>query len=107
LSVHYDFDAGMGSYSTLGVSHGFERKAGTLTLGANLFYQDHYYGLTGFPSTEWNVHFERALHGTAPFGGTTITPSISRFVTWKNGDFRDENEVASNWLFSLSLSRDF
>ena len=28
LSVHYDFDAGMGSYSTFGLSHGFERRRG-------------------------------------------------------------------------------
>jgi len=101
LAVHYDFDAGMGSYSTFGLSHGFERPMGTFTLGANLFYQDHYYGLTGFPSSEWNAHFEKS------FRGTTITPSVSRFVTWKNGDFRDVNAIPSNWLFSLTFGRDF
>ena len=101
LSVHYDFDAGTGSYSTFGLSHGFERKAGTITVGTNLFYQDHYYGLSGFPSNEWNVHFEKTVHGA------TITPSLSRFMTWTNGDFRDENAVKSAWLFSFTLARDF
>jgi len=101
LSVHYDFDAGMGTYSTLGLSHGFERRFGTLSLGANLFYQDHYYGLTGFPSSEWNAHLEKS------FKHVTLTPSISRFVTWTNGDFRDENAVKSAWLFSLQIARDF
>jgi hypothetical protein len=101
LSVHYDFDAGTGSYSTFGLSHGFERKMGTITLGTNLFYQDHYYGLSGFPSSEWNAHFEKTLKGT------TITPSVSRFVTWKNGDFRDANAVPSAWLFSFAVARDF
>jgi hypothetical protein len=101
LSVHYDFDAGVGTYSTFGLSHGFERPVGTFTLGANLFYQDHYYGITGFPSSEWNAHFEKTFHGT------TVTPSASRFVTWKNGDFRDENAVKSAWLFALTVGRDF
>ena len=101
LSVHYDFDAGMGTYSTFGLSHGFERKMGTITLGTNLFYQDHYYGLSGIPSSEWNVHFEKTLHGT------TLTPSVSRFVTWANGDFRDANAVTGAWLFSFAVARDF
>jgi hypothetical protein len=101
LSVHYDFDSGTGSYSTFGLSHGFERKMGTITVGTNLFYQDHYYGLSGIPSSEWNVHFEKTLRGT------TITPSVSRFVTWTNGDFRDANAVASAWLFSFAVARDF
>lgn len=101
LSVHYDFDAGMGSYSTFGLSHGFERKAGTFTVGTNLFYQDHYYELTGFPSNEWNVKFEKTIRHA------TVTPSVSRFVTWGNGDFRDENAVRSAWLFSFTVARDF
>jgi len=101
LSVHYDFDAGTGSYSSFGLSHGFERKAGTFTVGTNLFYQDHYYGLSGFPSSEWNMHFEKTLRGA------TLTPSVSRFVTWANGDFRDGNAIRSAWLFSFTVARDF
>jgi hypothetical protein len=101
VSVHYDFDAGMGTYSTFGLSHGFERPAGTLTFGANLFYQGHYYGLSGIPATEWNARFEKSFHGA------TLTPSLSRFVTWSNGDFRDENAVQSAWVFSFQLARDF
>lgn len=101
LSVHYDFDAGMGTYSTFGLSHGFERHFGTISLGANLFYQDHYYELSGFPASEWNAHLEKTFHHT------TVTPSLSRFVTWRNGDFRDANAVKSAWLFSFSVARDF
>jgi len=101
LSVHYDFDAGMGSYSTFGMSRSIERHVGTVSLGANIFYQDHYYGLSGFPASEWNVHFEKSVKKT------TITPSVSRFVTWENGDFRDENAVKSAWLFSFQVARDF
>jgi hypothetical protein len=101
LSVHYDFDAGMGSYSTFGVSHSIARRVGTVSFGANLFYQDHYYGLSGFPSSEWNIHLERSLKKI------TVTPSISRFLTWKNGDFREENVVKSAWLFSFQIAREF
>ena len=101
LSIHYDFDAGMGTYTTFGLSHGFERPIGTFTFGANLFYQGHYYGLSGFPSTEWNVHYEKSFHHN------TLTPSVSRFVTWTNGDFRDGNAVKSAWLFAFQVGRDF
>ena len=101
LSIHYDFDAGMGTYSALGLSHGFERPFGTLSFGTNLFYQDHYYGISGFPANEWNMHLEKSFHGV------TVTPSVSRFVTWANGDFRDENAVKSAWLFSFTVGRDF
>ena len=101
LSLHYDFDAGMGSYSTFGLSRSIERPFGSVSLGANIFYQDHYYGLSGIPASEWNVHVEKSVKKT------TITPSISRFVTWSNGDFRDENAVKSNWLFSLQVAQDF
>jgi hypothetical protein len=101
LSVHYDFDAGMGSYSAFGLSHPIVRFTGTLSLGANLFYQDHYYGITGFPASEWNIHFEKA------FKKTTVTPSVSRFLAWPNGDFRDENAVKSAWLFSFQVAREF
>jgi uncharacterized protein Gcw-chp len=101
LSVHYDFDAGMGSYSAFGLSRSVGRPAWGAVLGANIFYQDHYYGLSGFPASEWNVHVEKSVKKT------TITPSVSRFVTWSNGDFRDENAVKSAWLFSLQVARDF
>jgi len=100
LSVHYDFDAGDGSYSTLGFSRSVERPFGTLSFGTNLFYQDHYYGLTGIPSNEWNVRLTKTVHKVS------FTPSMSRFVTWTNGDFRDENAVKSAWLFSLQVARD-
>ncbi|HMI31554.1 MAG TPA: hypothetical protein VK527_07435 [Candidatus Limnocylindrales bacterium] len=101
LSVHYDFDAGMGSYSAFGLSRSIGRSAWGASLGANIFYQDHYYGLSGFPASEWNVHVEKSVKKT------TITPSVSRFVTWSNGDFRDENAVKSAWLFTLQIARDF
>lgn len=98
LSVHYDFDAGTGIYSTLGLSHSFESSAGTASLGTNLFYQGSYYGLTGFPSLEGNVNFSHS------FGRFSVTPSISRFVTWENGDFRAASTLPSEWLFSVQVA---
>ncbi len=100
LSVHYDFDSGKGTYTTFGVSHGFERPIGTISVGTNLFYQNGYYDQTGIPSIEWNMNLSRS------FGKFSVTPSVSRFLAWENGYFRDENAVKSAWLFSLSLSQD-
>lgn len=97
LSVHYDFDAGTGTYSTLRLSHSFETRAGTASLGTNLFYQGSYYGMSGIPSLEGNVNFSHS------FGRFSVTPSISRFLTWENGDFRAANALPAEWLFSLQV----
>src|SRR6266850_222003 len=72
LSVHYDFDAGMGTYSTLGLNHSVNTSLGTATLGATLFYQGSYYEMTGIPALEANVNFSR------DFGKFSVKPSISR-----------------------------
>ncbi len=104
LSIHYDFDAGEGSYSTLGISHGMETPLGALSLGTNIFYQANYYGFTGFPSMELNGAMEYSI---GPF---TITPSISYFLTWENGDFTEdgpEGPVPDTWLFSINVAQSF
>ena len=95
LSVHYDFDAGKGSYSTLGVSH--EVKA-PITLGANLFYQNQYYEMTGFPSAEIKASASMSI------GVLGFTPSLSRFFSWENGDFSGDAKVPESWLFGVSFS---
>ena len=104
LSIHYDFDAGKGIYSTLGISHGVETPAGTLSLGSNLFYQSNYYDQTGIPSIEFNTSIEYSI------SSFTITPSISYFLTWENGDFTEdgpEGPVPDTWLFSINLAQSF
>ncbi len=104
VSVHYDFDAGKGSYSTLGMSHDLETSLGALSYNINLFYQDNYYELSGFPSIEFNVGLE---HSIGPF---SITPAISYFLTWDNGDFREdgpEGPVSDTWLFSINVAQSF
>src|SRR3989304_9275976 len=58
LNIHYDFDAGKGTYYTFGFNHNLETSAGNLSLGTNLFYQDNYYENSGFPSIEVNGSYE-------------------------------------------------
>ena len=99
LSIHYDFDAGEGIYSTLGISHEVESYLGPLSLGLNLFYQGNYYENSGFPSMEFTVNTGY------PMGSFSITPSISYFLSWDNGDFRDNNAVADTWLFSINVAQ--
>ena len=104
LSIHYDFDAGDGYYATLGLSHGIETSIGALTPGIKLFYQANYYELTGFPSAEFNGTLEY------PIGSFTISPSISYFLTWDNGDFQadgPEGAVSDTWLFSINIAQSF
>jgi hypothetical protein len=96
LSYHYDFDAGRGSYTTLGVSRTLKAP---LTLAVNGFYQNEYYEMSGFPSLE--------IKATAPFsaGPLTVTPSLSRFTTWGNGDFVDAAGIPSVWLFAVDVAQ--
>jgi hypothetical protein len=93
LSVHYDYDAGKGIGQSVG-----PWPLG-LHIAANLFYERGYYDLTGIPAVELNVSRDFG------FGGFTVSPSISRFTTWDNGDFRDAARVPANWLFSLTVSQ--
>lgn len=99
LSVHYDFDAGTGTYSTLGLSHSINTSLGTASIGTKLFYQGSYYEMTGIPAFEANVNLSR------DFGKFSVTPSVSRFLTWENGDFRASSAVPAHWLFSLQVGR--
>jgi hypothetical protein len=96
LSLHYDFDAGDGLYATMGLSQAVH---GPVTAGVNVFYQSRYYEMTGVPAMELK------MSGSWSFPAVSLTPSISRFVTWSNGDFKDAAAVPSTWLFSLNLAR--
>lgn len=97
LSAHYDFDEGDGSYFTLGFSRSLAVGAGTLNLATNVFYQQNYYQITGIPSVEMNVGYALAL------GRVTLTPSVSYFATWENGDFQGDNAVPSTWLIAIAV----
>lgn len=101
LSTHYDFDAGKGTYFTLGISHEIELSLGALSLGTNLFYQNNYYEATGFPSMEFNGGLGYSIRSF------TITPSISYFLTWDNGDFQKDSAVPDTWLFSINVAQSF
>jgi len=96
LSLHYDFDAGQGLYATMAVS---QTLRSPLTAGVNLFYQSGYYEMTGVPAMELKASAAWSLQDVS------VTPSISRFLTWRNGDFRDEAAVPSTWLFSINVAR--
>jgi len=101
LSIHYDFDAGEGAYYALGVSHDYEVATKNLSLAANLFYHNNYFDTSGIPSFEINAstNFDA--------GSFTISPSISYFHTWENGDFRGANAVPDVWLFSVNIAQDY
>jgi Bacterial protein of unknown function (Gcw_chp) len=101
LSSHYDFDAGDGAYFTLGVSHDLPAPAGSLSVAANLFYQADYYGFTGIPSAELNTSWAWEA------GPVTVTPSVSYFATWENGDFRGADAVPDRWLFQVNVAQEF
>lgn len=101
LSIHYDFDAGEGSYYTLSISHDVASRIGDLSLGANIFYQSNYYESSGFPSVEFNISSEY------PVRSFTISPSVSYFLTWANADFSGDSSVPATWLFSLNIGQSF
>jgi hypothetical protein len=101
LSVHYDFDAGKGSYSTLSLDREVPNPLRTMSAGLKLYYQNNYYEATGFPSLELHIGTEQAI---GPF---KITPSMSRFITWPNGGFRDENAVSATWYLAVNVAQTF
>lgn len=96
FNVHYDFDSGDGAYAQLGVS---QTVAPRLSLGTNLYYQSHYYAMTGVPSVEFKA-------SSALSAGTfTLTPALSYFFTRDNGDFRDEALPVHTWLFAVNFAQ--
>ena len=101
LSMHYDFDAGDGVYYALGVSHEYQVAAQSFSLAANLFYHDNYFESSGIPSFELNAS---TVLNT---GSLTISPSVSYFHTWENGDFRGVNSAPEVWLFSVNIAKDY
>jgi len=98
ISVHYDFDKGRGTYTTLGLSHPV---GSSVSLATNLFYQGHYFDVTGFPAAEIKGSWGHSL------GAYRFTPAVSYFATWANGDFKDGGEIPSNWLFAFNVARAF
>lgn len=100
LSVHDDIDAGRGVYLTAGASHDLFAKPVPLSLGADLFYQEHYYDTTGFPA------LQASLGTTFALWKIRLSPAVSRFFTWANGSFRGANAIAPAWVTTLSVGGD-
>lgn len=101
LGLHYDFDAGKGGYAGLGLSREFALRSVTLTTVTELFYQNHYYGMNGFPSVAFSLVASR------DFGPVTVAPKISYWSTWENGSFRGAGALPESWLFALQFGRGF
>jgi len=101
LSIHRDFDAGKGWYLTAGASHPLIAAPLPLTLDSRLFYERHYYSMSGIPSAELRLGTEVRL------GRMTVSPGVSRFQTWENGDFRGAAALDPAWVFSLSLGGEY
>lgn len=101
LSIHIDFDAGEGAYYALGVSHDYEITENIFTLAANIFYHDDYFDTSGIPS------FELSASTSLNMTSFTISPSISYFHRWENGDFRGNDATQDVWLFSINIARNY
>jgi uncharacterized protein (TIGR02001 family) len=101
LSSHYDFDAGKGAYFTLGLHRDVETSVGTFSAGSNLFYQRNYYEVSGIPSLEFTANYSRSIRSVS------ITPSVSYFATWDNGDFTEQSALPRQWLVSLTVGQSY
>lgn len=97
-SFHWDVDQGRGVYATLGIGGEIPLAPASAVLAAKLYAQDRYYGVTGISALETRAGVRRV------WGGMAWEPALSRLWSWKNGDFRGANAIASSWLFSVSLS---
>lgn len=96
-ALRYDVDAGRGFYGSAGVSRDLAAAPLSLTLGTTVFYHHGYYGQTGIPSVEFDLGTGFGL------GGVTVSPSLSRFETWENGDFTGDGAIEPSWVWSLSV----
>lgn len=96
FSVHYDFGAGDGSYTQIGLTHPV---TSFLSLGTNVFYQSHYYSMTGIPSVEIKAS------SSVGFGALIVTPALSYFHSRDNGDFRDDLRPRRSWLLAVNLAQ--
>jgi hypothetical protein len=101
LSTHYDFDAGKGAYFTLGLHREVETSVGTFGVGSNLFYQWNYYETSGIPSLEFTANYGGSIRSVS------ITPAVSYFATWDNGDFKEQSAVPRKWLVSLTVGQSY
>jgi hypothetical protein len=98
LSVHWDFAAGTGRYWGLGVNRPIPWSRGMVTLATELYYQDHYYGMSGIPA------LETTLSAATHWGNLSVQPTLSRQWTWPNGDFRDDLAVHGGWVVGLQFA---
>src|SRR5437773_5759919 len=95
-NVHYDSDKGNGAYMQLGLT---QSVAPRVTLATNLFYQLHYYEMTGIPSIELKATTNLSL------GRLTIAPAVSYFATYDNGDFRGPSRLPRTWLYAVNVAQ--
>ncbi len=98
LSVHWDVAAGSGRYWALGVNHAIPWQQGSVALATHLYFQEHYYELTGIPA------LETSLCASTAWAGISVQPTLSRFWTWPNGDFRNDQAIRGGWALSLLCS---
>jgi uncharacterized protein (TIGR02001 family) len=99
LSLHRDFKEGKGSYAILSLSHPLPLPGREMTLGFSGYYQRGYYETTGVPVVQWDLGTEFDL------GGIAFTPTITRTLSFENGDFRGESLIPATWLFSFSIAQ--
>ncbi len=95
LSLHDDFNSGRGWYYSFGISHPFEWPIGNLTPAAFVYYHDHYYGNSGFPSAEFD------LTDAFVFRQVTSSLKFSFYRALNAGDFKNLDD---QFVYSLNLS---
>ena len=101
LSTHYDFDAGKGTYFTLGLRRDVETSVGAFGVGSNLFYQRNYYEMSGIPSLEFTASYSGSIRSVS------VTPSLSYFATWDNADFAGQSAIPKKWLVSVTIGQSY
>lgn len=99
LSLHYDYDTGQGFYESLGLGHDFETPLGIWAFESTVYVNSSYYDVSGIPSVEF-----KGSHGFT-YGSWSLTPSVSYFLTWDNGDFQDDLAIPDTWLFTLNIAQ--
>jgi hypothetical protein len=98
LSIHWDVAAGRGRYWEVALSREAVFHKLSSSLGAKLYFRDHYYDQTGFSALETSIGVK------SPWAAFPVQPSLSRLWAWENGDFRGDQAIGSRWLMSLTWS---
>jgi hypothetical protein len=101
LDVHWDFDAGRGVYSTFGLSGDLPTPLKPVNLAVEVHHQSSYFDATGIPCMGVTLGIEHGI------GGVTVTPAVSRFMSWENATFRGASMVPASWLVSLGVAQEF